>query len=104
MLQGKLGETETKLAQVESIVSAYDKELADLKEMIKRCEQAIYNMSFNDGENSCGAIVFKAWPLGFFEGWMAVVNTLNFPESSSFKDPTQIPLPNDLPIQAPTEE
>ena len=35
---------------------------------------------------------------------MAAVNTLNFPESSSFKDPAQIPLPNDLPIQAPTKE
>ena len=69
VLQGKLGETETKLAQVESIVSAYDKELADLKEMIKRCEQAIYNMSFNNGENSCSAIIFKPWPFGQKVGW-----------------------------------
>ena len=34
-LQGKLGETETKLAQVESIVSAHDKELVDLKEIMR---------------------------------------------------------------------
>ena len=104
MLQGKLGENDTKLAQVESIVSAYDKELNDLKETIKRCGQAIYNMGFTNGENLCSAIVFKARPLRFFKGWMAAVNALNFPESSSFRDPAQIPLPNDLPIQAPTKE
>ena len=60
MLQGKLGETKTKLAQVGSMISACDKGLADLKETMKGCEQTFYNMDFTDAKNSYGAIVFEA--------------------------------------------
>ena len=38
-LQGNLDEVEVKLAKVSSIVSARDKELANLKETMKNCEQ-----------------------------------------------------------------
>ena len=40
-----------KLAEAVSIVTAYDKELANLKETIKMCEQVFYNMGFKDTEN-----------------------------------------------------
>ena len=59
-LQGKLRETKTKLAQVESIVLAFDKELVDLKETMKRCEQEFYNTSFIDAENSYCKVIFEA--------------------------------------------
>ena len=101
-LQGKLREVETKLTEATSIVSTHDKELADLKETMKMCEQVFYNMGFIDAENSSSAVVFQAWRLGFSEGWMAAVNAIGLPESSAFRDPDQIPLSNDSPVQAST--
>ena len=59
-MQGKLGEAEVKLAKVSSIVSARDKELANLKETMKNCEQVFYNMGLKDVENLVTAIVFQA--------------------------------------------
>lgn len=85
------------------MVSAHDKELTDLKEM-KQSEETFYNMGFTDTENSCGPVIFEARRLGFAQGWMAAVDALNLPVTSPFRDPTQIPLPNDPPVQAPTEE
>lgn len=101
-LQGKLGEAKTKLVKVTSIVSARDKELSNLKETIKGCEQTFYSMGFTDAKNLCDAVIFQAQRLGFSEGWMAAMNALNLPKSSSFRDPNQIPLPNGLTIQALT--
>lgn len=85
------------------MVSACDKELIDLKEM-KQSEETFYNMGFTDTENSCGPVIFEARKLGFAQGWMVAVDSLNLPVTSPFKDPPQIPLPNNLPVQAPTEE
>lgn len=62
-----------------SLVSAYDKELVDLKEMMKNCEQVFYNMGFKDAKNSAEAIVFQARKLRFAEGWMATVNAIGLP-------------------------
>lgn len=47
-LQGKIGEVEVKLAEVSSIVFAWDKELTDLKETMKNCKQVFYNIGFKD--------------------------------------------------------
>lgn len=49
------------------MVSASDKELADLKETMKQFEQVFY-MGFIDAENSCGLVIFKALRLGSAEG------------------------------------
>lgn len=68
------------------------------------CKQAFYNMGFTDAENSCSKVDFQAQKRGFSEDWMAAVNAINLPNSSPFKDPSQIPLPNDPPIQTPTKE
>ena len=51
-LQGKLGEIEAKLAEAMSLVSARDKELADLKKTMKTWKQVYYNKGFKDAENS----------------------------------------------------
>ena len=93
-----------KLAQAKSVALACDKELTNLKETMKRCEQMFYNMGFTDVVNSCNTVIFEALRHRFFEGWIVAVNALNLPKSSPFKDPTQIPLPNDLLVQAPTNE
>ena len=87
-LQGKLGETETKLAQVESIVLALDKELIDLKETMKRCEQEFYNTGFIDVENFYCNVIFKAQRLGFTKGQMATVNVINLLKTFPFRDPS----------------
>ena len=68
------------------------------------CKQVFYNMGFNDTENSTSVVVFQAQRLEFLEGWMAAVNAIGLLESSVFKDPNQIPLPNDPLIQALTQE
>ena len=87
-----------------SLVSAYDKELVDLKEMMKNCEQVFYNIGFKDAKNSTEAIVFQARKLRFAEGWMAAVNAIGLPETSSFKDMDKIPLPKGPPIKAQAQE
>ena len=50
-LQGKLGETELKLAEMASLLSAWDKELANLKGMEKAQKQTYYNKGFRDAKN-----------------------------------------------------
>ena len=48
-------------------------------------------------------MIFDAWQKGFLEGWIAVVNALNLPFSSPFRDSSQVPLPED-PVEAHVEE
>ena len=90
-MQGKLSEAEVKLVKVSSIVSTRDKELANLKETMKNCEQVFYNMGLKDVENLVGAIVFQARKFGFAEGWMAVVNSIGLPDTSPFRDAIKFP-------------
>ena len=71
---------------------------------MKTFEQAFYNMRSTNAENSASAVVFQAQRLGFLEGWMVAMNAIGLPESSAFRDPNQIPLANDSPIQASTQE
>ena len=65
---GNLGEAEVKLDKVSNIVSTQDKELANLKEKMKNCEQVFYNIRFKDVENSTRAVNFQARKFGFTEG------------------------------------
>lgn len=103
-LQGKLEEAEVNLAKVSSIVSARDKELADLKETMKNCGQVFYNMGFKDTKNLAKAVIFQARRLGFREGWMAAINAIGLPQNSFFRGTKQIPLPNDLPIEVQADD
>ena len=57
-----------KLAKAVSLVSAHDKELVNLKETMKTCEQVYYNMGFKDVENSTGPMIFLARKFGFAKG------------------------------------
>ena len=58
--QGKLGETELKLAETLSIFSARDKEFTDYKGGEKARKQTYYNRGFRDTENLAGPVIFQA--------------------------------------------
>ena len=83
-----------------SVVSTRNKELADLKQTIKQVEQLFYDMSFNDAENSSGPVTFETRRMGFMQGWMVVVDAINLPGTSPFRDLAQVPLLNDPHVQA----
>ena len=70
-----------------SLVSARDKELADLKSMVNT-------------KNSAGPVVQVRG------GWTAAMNAISLPETSPFKSVDQIPLPKDpkAKAQAPKQD
>lgn len=85
-LQTRLDETEVKLTESSSDISAWDEELVNLKEMKKNYEQVLYNMSFRDADNSASLVISQSQNLGFMEVWMAIVNALDLPKNSPFRD------------------
>ena len=74
-----------------------------LKANLEEAEQKFYNEGFDDAKCFGRKVIFDTWQKGFLEGWMAAVNALDLPPSSSFRDPGQVPLPED-PVEAPVEE
>lgn len=56
--QGKLGETKVKLVEMVSLIFARDKELVDLKNMMKTRKQSYYNKGFRDAKNLAGPVIF----------------------------------------------
>jgi len=84
--QGKLRETELKLVENASILSARDKEFTDYKGGEKARKQT-YNRGFRDAENSASPMIFQAQKFGFMEGWMAAVNAIGLPEEPSPNNP-----------------
>nr|POE98879.1 hypothetical protein CFP56_44641 [Quercus suber] len=86
MLEGQLkgaveeAKKERALKEVESVISARDMEVADLKVAMVQSEDKFYNMGFADAKNSSEPIMLESQHYGFREGWMAAVNAL---------DPTQ---------------
>ena len=72
-MEAKLGETELKLAQAESLNLAHVDEVADLKAAYETCENKWYNEGFADAENSMKPVVHQARVQGFKEGWLATL-------------------------------
>ena len=72
-LEGKLGETELKLAKAVSLNTAQAEELANLKVALEACENKWYNEGFADAENSVELVIQEAWKLAFKEGWLAAL-------------------------------
>lgn len=104
-LEGKLGESKIRLVQAESVISAQDREVANLKEAVAESEDKFYDMGFADAENSSKPIMRESRRYRFGEGWMAAVNALGLPEEFAFKDPKQVPYPEELlrpPVQTTT--
>ena len=103
-LEVEMGEMELSLAEVESLISARDKEVIDLKVALEENEDKFYDMGFADVESSSELVMFQSRLYGFGEGWMAAVNALGVPEKSHFRILEQIPYPKPPPppIQSPT--
>ena len=93
-------EAEVKLVEAASLVSTCDKELADLKETMKTCEQVFYNMGFKDAKNSAGVVILQDRKFGFAKGWMAAVNAIGLPDTSPFRNADQILLLEDPQVEA----
>ena len=72
-LEAKVGETELKLAEAESLNSAQAEELADLKAALEGCESKWYNEGFADVENLMEPVISEARKLAFKEGWFAAL-------------------------------
>ena len=98
--QGKLGETKVKLVEMVSLIFARDKELVDLKNMMKTRKQSYYNKGFRDAKNLAGPVIFQPWKFGFMEGWMAAMNAISLLDTSPFRSADQILLPEDPEAQA----
>ena len=56
----KLGGTELKLAEAESLNLAQVDEIADLKVALEACENKWYNEGFADAENSVEPVICQA--------------------------------------------
>lgn len=65
MLDGKLEDSDSKLAEAISVVLAKDKELVELKGMMKQVEKQFYDMGFSDAKNSSSPAIFQARRMGF---------------------------------------
>lgn len=87
----KLGDAKLWVAGVESIITARDKEIAELKVALLESENKYYNMGFNDAENSVEPVMFENWKYGFGKGWLAAMMAMEVPEDSPFRNPDQIP-------------
>ena len=98
-LGAKLGETEQKLVEAESLNTAREEELADPWAALEGCESKWYDEGFADVENSVEPVINEAWKLAFKEGWLATLQAIGVLEDSLLKDPNQIPLPS-LPTTA----
>lgn len=92
-VETKLGETELKLAQAESLNLAHTEEVVELKAALEACENKWYNEGFTDVENSVEPVVHQAQVQGFEEGWLAALQAMGVPENSSLRNLEQIPCP-----------
>ena len=69
----KMGETELKLAEAESLNSSWAEELADLRAALEGCESKWYNEGFVDAKNLVEPVINEARKLVFKEGWFAAL-------------------------------
>lgn len=104
ILEGKFEESDTKLAQALSKISAKDRELEVLKADLEQAEQKYYDKGFDDAEHFSRKVIFEDRWKGFMDGWMAVVNAFNLPFTSPFRDTNQVPLPEDPEVEVQVVE
>ena len=69
----KMGETELKPADAESLNSSWAEELADLRAALEGCESKWYNEGFVDAKNLVEPVINEARKLVFKEGWFAAL-------------------------------
>ena len=98
-LEVKLGKMKLRLIEAESIISARDREVADLKVALEESNNKFYDMGFTDDENLSEPVMFQSRRYGFYEGWMAAMNAIGVPEESLLRILEQIPYPKPPPVQ-----
>lgn len=89
------------MASTESIITARDKEIVELKAALEETENKYYNMGFNDVENFAKPVMFKKRKYGFGEGWLAAVMAMGVPEDSPLRNTNQIRYPKPSPPTTP---
>ena len=72
-MEVKIGETELKLAEAETLNSSWVEELVDLRAALEGCESKWYNEGFVDVENLVEPVINEARKLVFKEGWFAAL-------------------------------
>lgn len=95
--EAKIGEMKLRLAEVERLIWARDKEVVDLKAAFEESEDKFYYMGFVNTKSSSDPVMFQSQRYDFCKGWMAAVNALGVLEESPFKIPKLIPYPEPLP-------
>ena len=88
-LEAKVRETKLKLAEVESLNTAWAEELADLRAALEGCESKWYNEGFADAENSVELVINEARKLALKDGWFATLQAAVVLEDSPLKTQTR---------------
>ena len=102
-LEVKLGGTELKLSEAESLNSASAKLIAELKAALEADEDKWYNTGFTDAKNSVEPIIYQSRRYGFGEGWMVALQVMGVLDDSLLRNLDQIPyLDPILSVQNPT--
>lgn len=68
----------------ESIISAGDKKIAELKATLEENENKFYNMGFTNAKNSAELVMFQSRRYGFNKGWMTATLAIGVLEDSPF--------------------
>ena len=97
-LELKLGGTELKLAEAESLNLTQADELADLKAALEACESKWYNEGFANAENSVEPVIREVRKLGFEDGWLAALQAMRVPKDSPLRNLIQIPFLDPSPV------
>lgn len=87
VLEGKVEELDTNLAQALSVISSRDRELKMARVNLEKAEQKYYDVGFDYTDYSSQVMNFEAQWKGFKDGWMVAVEAINLPLTSPFRDP-----------------
>lgn len=87
----KLGGTELKLAEGESLNLVQADEIANLKVVLEACENKWYNEGFVDTKNFVEPVIRQAQRLMFGEGWLVALQAAGVPEDSPLRNSNQTP-------------
>lgn len=86
------------------MISARDRELKAIRANLEQAVQKHYDVGFDDAECSSKVVIFEAQRKGLMDGWMVAVEAINLPLSSPFRDPNQVPLPENPPTEVQIKE
>ena len=80
----RVEESDTKLAQALSLVTAKFAEMKTMKKQHTMVEWKFYDMGFLDAKNLVDNMVREAWLGSFMDGWVVALDVLNVPLNSPY--------------------